>query len=391
MQQDQMALQSTLEANRLNQQANQFEEDKDFRREENKVNRDEQKRQFEVGAKADADKLAWERDQAKLKNAEDLRRFDIGQQAVARQEKREERQLTIEDFRRRLDERRTDAELGQRDVQTQVARAQLSQYTAAAEEKKKADASRAKRAMTSMAGLLIATELNDGVAPPEALAIFNKEAGDKNNYAVGMGRDPETGLAFVNFESVDPQTGKKAQTTRNMTPENQYAALYEGLSKDDAEDWHSRYTVGSSARASSNMGRIKFQEKEAAEIAKEQRKLDTERNDPGNRVKGMLEMSAAFTKIAGDITNNSITPEQRKDYQQKAAFYANEADRIQRGVSPQQAQPKPFAIPADVQTKYGIPPEGSGSKTTPTPDGGYTVSWKDKGQMKVLKFAPGEW
>ena len=350
MKQDQMALQASTAA----------------------ASRAQQDSQFNKRMAAEQENTAWERSQQEQKN-------ELAQQATGRMEQRQERQLSIEDFRKNLDMRRTDAELGQRDVQTQVARAQLSQYTAAADDRKKADAAREKRAGTALAGLLIATELNGGVAPPEALELFNKETGDANNRAVGMGRDPVTGLAFVNLETTDPQTGKKTPTTRNMSPENQYAALYTYLSKDDAEDWHNRYTAGSTAQANSELGRIKFKEQETSKIAEEQRKLEAERNDPVKQEERNFKRAEMFQKQAEALEKMTavgydpdMTEEERKGHRKMAATYRKMANGL---LIPQEEKPKPFALAPEMQTALKIQP---GFKYTTNPQtGGPRVVWTD--------------
>jgi hypothetical protein len=259
----------------------------------------------------------------------------------AREEQRQERQLSIEEYRKELDRRRTEAELGQRDIQTKTANLELNRYIAAADETKKADLAREKLAKTAVAGLLIATDLNGGVAPVAALELFNQHLGDKENRAVGMGRDPVTGLAFVDFEHTDPKTQVKSKIQRNMTPQQQYAAIYEGLSKEHAEDWHDKYEKGSSARAASDIERAKRQEIEAAEIAKEDRKLQTERLDPFKKTAMFLEQAKAFEKMATVEHDPNATEVERKGYRDQAAIYRKMADSL---LMPQEGQPKQLVI-----------------------------------------------
>jgi hypothetical protein len=386
MQQDQMAQQAALEANRLNQQANQFEESQDFRRKENKVVRDEQKRQFEVGAKADADKLVWARDQAKLKNAEDLRRFDLGQEAAGRQEQRQERQLTMEEVRNTLAQRRDTTAAAQGDIQTKAAQAQLDHYLSLAARDKKAQEDREKLAKGAFAGMLFAARDNGGVVPVSVLEQANKELGDKDNRIVGGWLDEQTGLAT--WEVVNLPTGQK--TKKNLTPDKQYAMIYGGTSKDEADMWYNMYKAGSVERAAMDRERIGLGLRIEADKAKQENRAAIRAEDPKTKlalIKENLDLAKAYRDRLKEPGLDD-TADQKEEWQKSASEYEAEAERLRKGSQPQQAQAKPFVLTPEMAAKRKIP---SIARPKPNPDGSYSMLWTIGNDTYKEDFPVGSW
>jgi hypothetical protein len=341
----------------------------------------EDARRFDASLGAQQENTAWERSQAEKKLAEDTRRFGIAQEASGRMEARQERQLTMEEFRNQLAENRDERAMAQGDVQMKMANAQLQQYLAATDEEKQTKANRERIAKGAFGSLIIAGRLNGGVIPTKALEIANQELGDKENQIVGGGYDENTGLAF--FEMRNLKTGEPKQL--RMTPENQYAAIHAGIGKQEADMFYDTFKTGSSIRAAMERRRIELQEAGDADMQKYAIRQQISAEDPIKRAEVLQKQAELARKKAAIDYDPTATEEQRDAFKRKAEAYEAQADSL---LLPQQEKPKPFAITPAMQREYGIPP---GSRVSPNPDGGYTVVWKENGKVRQADFAPGEW
>jgi hypothetical protein len=389
MQQDQMAQQAALEANRLNQQAQQFEETKDMQKENTAWARSQ-------AEKADAENtrrfdIADERANKAL--AEDSRRFNIGDQRASRGELaglrgegRAERQLTMEEVRNTLAARRDTQQAAQGEIQTKAAQAQLDHYLAIAAQDKKAREDREKLAKGAFAGMLFAARDNGGIVPVSALEQANRELGDKDNRIIGGWLDDTTGLAT--WEVLNIPTGQK--TKKNLTPDKQYAMIYGGTSKDEADMWYGMYKVGSAERAAMDRERIGLGLRVEADKAKQENRAAIRAEDPKTKlslIKENLDLAKAYRDRLKE-PGLGDTPEQKDEWQKSASEYEAQAERLRKEGQPQQAQVKPFALTPEMAAKRKIP---SIARPKPNPDGSYSMIWQIGNDVYKEKFAPGEW
>lgn len=345
----------------------------------------EGKRRFDIHTETQKENTAWTRSQDERKMVEDQRRFDLSQQASARAEQRADRQLSLQEFGTELSAMRLNSAMASDDIERQKSRAQLDQYLAATDEEKQARANRERIAKGAFGSLIIAGRLNGGIIPTKALAIANQELGDKDTQIVGGGFDEQTGIAFFNVKNLKDGSVKQL----NMTPENQYAAIHGGIGKQEADMFYETFKSGSVARAGIERKRLEYQEKEAYDLAKEQARLQAERSDPIKQAEMLEKQADSYLKLAG-VTNKSATKEQRDLYNAKASEYLQRAfDLRDSAITGGKQQQKPFALTDEMRNKYKIPP--AGSRTIQNEKGGYTVLWKDKGQVYKQDFSPGEW
>ena len=364
------ATQAKLEQDQRAAQAAQF--DKTFA---------EGQRRFDTTMAREAENTAWARSQEEKKTAEEQRRFGLAQQAAERGEQRVERQLSLDEFRAQLAQRREERVDAREDISTQMASAQLQQYLAATDEEKQAKANRDRIAKGAFGSLVIAGRLNGGVMPTKALEIANQELGDKNTQITGGGFDEETGIAFFNMTNL--QTGETRQL--KMTPENQYSVIHAGIGKREADMFYETFKTGSSVRAAVERRRMELQDAADVETRKYAARQELAANNPLKKAELLQKQADNYMKLAEKGTDSALIEE----YQNKATMYQKEADKLLMGEKGADGAEKPFTVTPEMQSKYGVPPVGF--ITTKKPDGGYKVTWKDKGNYYSQDFAPGTW
>ena len=350
------------------------------------ASRAQQDSQFNKQMEAQKENTAWTRSNTEAVNAENARRFEVGQQAVGRQEQRQERQLSMEEVRNQLAARRDTQATAQGEIQTKAAQAQLDHYLALAARDKKAQEDREKLAKGAFAGMLFAARDNGGVVPVSALEQANKELGDKDNRIIGGWLDDQTGLAT--WEMVNVQTGQK--TKKNLTPDKQYAMIYGGTSKDEADMWYNMYKAGSVERAAMDRERVGLGLRIEADKAKQENRAAIRAEDPKTKlalIKENLDLAKAYRDRLKE-PGLADTPEQKEGWQKSASEYEAEAERLRKGSQPQQAQAKPFTLTPEMAAKRKIP---SIARSRPNPDGSYSMLWTSGNDTYEEKFAPGEW
>jgi len=345
--------------------------------------RAQQDSQFKASMEAQKENTAWNRSNTEAVKAEEARRFDIGQQKV-------ERQLSMQEFSNTLMQQRNAAEATKDAAQTKVANLQFAQYDAAAKEEALARSTREAAAKSAFGSLVIVGRQHGGVMPQKAIELANQQLADKDTFIQGGGFDEETGIAWFdvveNATGKDPNKSSSTVKTIRLTPENQYTMIHGGLGKEAADGWKETFKVGSSARAGIELRQREAQDKEAAEIAKEQRKLDAERSDPTKIEERALKKAELFQKFATDfdklasVENPDATPDERKSYRQDAAKYRKMADSL---LMPQAAQPKQLVITPEALKQAGVP---NYAKPKPNQDGTMSYVWQVGKDVYEEKF-----
>lgn len=388
MKQDQMALQESLSnAARASSEsmanASRAESARQFNISANaQQNRlAEDVRRFDSTLAAQQENTAWARSQEEKKLAEDTRRFDVSQQAALRDDQRADRQLSLQEFGARLSEARLGMDAESHDIQTKMGVAQLDQYLAATKEEQMSRTARENMAKGAFGSLVIAGRMNGGVMPLKAIELANQQLGDKDNQIVGGGFDEDTGIAFFNIKNMlDPNAPPK---TIRMTPENQYAAIHAGVSKQAADLWMDTFKTASSARLGMERKRMEMDAAMGMFKAKEDYK-STVRGDAASfkKADAYLERAKDIRKQYG-IENRDATDDERKRAFALADKYSKAADDILMADMPKEQQE--FTLTPELREQYGIPPTG----TRTTKNGDVTrVAWPVGKQYHYVDFGP---
>ena len=347
---------------------------------------EEGQRRFDATMAANAENTAWTRSQAESKAAEERRRFDLGQQTAAdntawarsQDEKtnaRAERGLALQEFNSRLNSFVAEANLANLDIKSRQSAAQLKQYLAATDEEARQRDNRDRVAKGAFGSLVIAGKLNGGVMPSSAIAIANKELGDKDNFITGGGFDEGSGQAWFDVRDRDGNVKRL-----NMTPENQYMAIHSGLGKEAADMFYGTFSANSAARVGIERRRMELEGKQQIELAKSQ--------NPSAQADALDKAAASYQRQATTATD----PVLRKKYQDAAASALDESLKLRKSIiyggQDQSAQTPAFTVTADMAKKYGIEP---GYRVSTDPKTGETkVTWRKGGEVLTKTFRAGD-
>lgn len=357
---------------------------RDLSAQQAKAGRAQQAEQFNAEMAQREENNAWTRSQAEQKTAEDTRRYGIAQQASERQEVREAAKLGYDKFRLGLDRQRTEAELKQRNLQTQVADMEYSKWKALADEETKERETRDRDAKSAFGGLMLAGRENGGVFPVKAIEYANQILGDKNIRIIGGGFTKDD-IAFFNIETIGAD-GKPSVATLKMTPEKQYSAMYGGFGREKANMWNETYKAGSAARIAADKTALEYQMREELDRSKQTFKQEMERNDPRKQADEFDKAAKNYTEMADYKNSPKMTQAERDDLIGKAAVARFNANQLREtGTLQQPEKIKPFAITPELQKQYGIT---SANNVQQKPDGGAIVTWKVGKDTYKMELGP---
>ena len=270
-----------MQARQLNEQARQADMSTALRGRELR----EGARQFDVGM------------------AERSRQFDTGVELdrakMAEQTRQFEHGAALDRFKSALSANLAQSELEQSDAETQLKRATLRQYMAAADEEDMQRANRETMAKSAFSGFFLSAMHNGGTAPAAAVRLLQESVGDKENVVVGGYVDPASGIGVMQVRGPDGTV-----TERRMSPGTMYGMIESTLGGKTAEAFKAFYigNAGVTAAIDKEMARAAFEREKRAiptasdmirggsalvgQAARELKAFDT---DPANlRVKSLI-------------------------------------------------------------------------------------------------------